>query len=209
MILNELCLYLASGSPRRLELLRQIGFAPRTLRHAVDETALLRERPAEHAQRLAEAKARSAAATLDGSAEVGVILAADTVVTIDEAILGKPLDPADAVRMLRRLRGAAHEVLTAIFLQRTDDGREIGVLESTRVVFHDYDDAVVQAYVATGEPLDKAGAYGIQGLGAFLSERIEGSWSNVVGLPLERLPGCLERIGIDPQALFSGRLTSR
>ena len=204
---KELCLYLASASPRRLELLRALGLAPRILRHAVDETPAPLESPETHARRLAEAKGRDAAAGLDGRV-AGVLLAADTVVTIDGSILGKPVDEADAGRMLRLLRGRSHQVLTALFLRRLDDDREISIVESTRVVFQAYDDSIVEAYVGTGEPLDKAGAYGIQGLGAFLSERIDGSWSNVVGLPLERLPHCLERIDIDPQSLFHGRLSS-
>jgi len=205
---KELRLYLASASPRRLELLRRLGFAPRILRHAVDETPAPLESPQEHALRLAEAKGRDAAAGL-GGAVAGVVLAADTVVTIDGSILGKPVDQADARRMLRLLRGRSHQVWTALFLRRLDDERESSIVESTRVVFRAYDDSTVDAYVATGEPLDKAGAYGIQGLGAFLSERIDGSWSNVVGLPLERLPHCLEQIGIDPRSLFRGRLSSR
>lgn len=209
LTVKELCLYLASGSPRRLELLRQIGFAPRILRHTVDEVPLASETPREYVRRLAKAKGRCAASGLDEDAAVGLVLAADTVVTIDGSILGKPTDEADAARMLRSLRGASHQVLTAIHLQRTDDDRATLVVDSTRVVFHDYDDETVQAYVTTGEPLDKAGAYGIQGRGAFLAERIEGSWSNVVGLPLERLPDSLARIGLDPDALFSGRLISR
>lgn len=190
-------------------MLRQIGFDPRVLRHEVDEAPLEPETPEAYVRRLAEAKGRSAASGLDVDAAVGLVLAADTVVTIDGSILGKPTDGADAARMLRRLRGTSHQVLTAIHLRRTDDGRESAVMDSTRVVFHAYGDEAVDAYVATGEPLDKAGAYGIQGHGVFLSERIEGSWSNVVGLPLERLPASLARIGLDPQALFRGRLISR
>jgi septum formation protein len=205
---KELSLYLASASPRRLELLSGLGLEPQILRHSVDETPHPAESPEDHARRLAEAKGRDAATTLDAG-EAGVVLAADTVVTIDGSILGKPVDQADAASMLRRLRGRSHQVLTALFLRRVEDGRESSIVESTGVQFREYDDSTLEAYVGTGEPLDKAGAYGIQGLGAFLSRRIDGSWSNVVGLPLERLPACLGRVGIDPLSLFRGRLSSR
>jgi septum formation protein len=104
--------------------------------------------------------------------------------------------------MLRALRGRMHEVMTAVFLARTDDGRETVDLETTRVWFRDYDDRTIDAYVASGEPMDKAGAYGIQGQGATLVARYEGSWSNVVGLPVERLGAWLARIGIDLDRLI-------
>lgn len=204
--MKKLRLYLASASPRRLELLRQLGLDPRRLDHHVAETPVEGESPETTVRRLAIDKGRAAAAALDPAAEPGVVLAADTLVTLDRAILGKPVDSADAARMLRLLRGRTHEVLTGLFVVRTDDRRETDAVETTRVRFRSFDDATLDAYVASGEPLDKAGAYGIQGLGALLSEGMRGSWSNVVGLPLERLPGCMARIGVDPVELFRGNL---
>jgi septum formation protein len=201
-------LYLASGSPRRLDLLRRLGLDPTPLEHRVDERVLPGEEAEAHARRLARAKGRDATSSIE-LVNPAVVLSADTVVTLDGAILGKPEDRGQAERMLRRLRGRRHRVVTAIWVFRTDDGRESSALESTAVRFRDFDEASLQAYVESGEPMDKAGAYGIQGRGVFLTERIEGSWSNVVGLPLEQLPGCLVRIGIDPLGLFRGRLTSR
>jgi septum formation protein len=178
------------------------------VRHGVEERLEAGETPEGHARRLALAKGRDAARSLAG-AEPGVLLAADTVVVLQGTILGKPEDAEQAEHMLCRLRGRTHQVVTAVCLIRTDDGRECVDHETTSVVFREFDDATLRAYVESREPMDKAGAYGIQGLGAFLSERITGSWSNVVGLPLERLPDCLEKIGVDPLGLFRGRLTSR
>lgn len=190
-------LYLASASPRRLELLRQIGLEPRLLQHSAVELANPGETPAELVLRLAEVKARLALEGLDREARPGVILAGDTAVVIGRQVLGKPRDPVEARAMLGLLRGKAHEVLTGVFLLRTDDGRSTSGVETTRVIFRDWDDGTLRNYVASGEPLDKAGAYGIQGGGAALIERIEGSWSNVVGLPLARLPEWLARLGLD------------
>ena len=115
-------------------------------------------------------------------------------------MLGKPRDTAEAALMLAELRGRTHEVLTAVFLARTDDGRATTGVESTRVRFREFEDETIRDYVASGEPLDKAGAYGLQGRGVLLTERIEGSWSNVVGLPLERLPEWLARLDLDFRA---------
>jgi len=174
--------------------------------HDAPETPEPGETPVRHVSRLAAAKARAALRRIATEASPGVVLAADTVVTIDGAILGKPASAKDAERMLRSLRGKVHQVLTGVIVVRTDDGRSADAVEATRVRFRHFDDETLQAYVTSGEPLDKAGAYGIQGLGALLSLRIEGSWSNVVGLPLERLPECFEGIGVDPRGLFRGQL---
>jgi septum formation protein len=124
------------------------------------------------------------------------VLAADTEVVLDGRVLGKPADAAQASRMLRDLRGREHEVLTGVRLVRTDDGRAAGGVEVTRVRFGDCDDVLIEAYVRTGEPFDKAGAYAIQGRGVLLTAGIDGSWSNVVGLPVERLPGWFAAIGV-------------
>ena len=152
--------------------------------------------------RLAQAKAGRAGELLRTPPAPGLILAADTVVVADGACLGKPADADQARAMLLRLAGRAHEVLTGVYLTRTDDGRSTCELERTRVYFRPYDDCTVRAYVASGEPFDKAGGYGIQGRGSLLCERIEGSWSNVVGLPLERLPGWMQSLDIDLWSLL-------
>jgi septum formation protein len=198
-------LYLASGSPRRLQLLREIGLDPQPLPPGVDERLLPDEAPREHVLRLSRAKAEAGAARLGGGAAPGVILAADTAVIIDGRVLGKPADDADARAMLRSLRGRTHEVLTGVHLLRIDDGRTAGGVERSRVRFRDFDDLALEAYVTSGEPLDKAGAYGLQGRGALLVERVQGSWSNVVGLPLERLPEWMERLGLGLARLLTWR----
>jgi septum formation protein len=196
--MSDPVLYLASASPRRLELLRSIGFDPLVRPVGVDERANPGESPTDLVTRLAEAKARAAHRGLEPSARAGLVLGADTTVVFDGACLGKPARAEEAEAMLRRLRGRTHEVITGVCLLRTGDGAAVVGSETTRVRFREYDDATILAYVASGEPLDKAGAYGIQGGGARLAAAIEGSWSNVVGLPLERLPGWLERLGADP-----------
>ncbi|HKQ61450.1 MAG TPA: Maf family protein [Candidatus Polarisedimenticolaceae bacterium] len=202
-------LYLASASPRRLELLRQIGLAPRVCPVDVDETVRDGEPPHELVLRLARLKAHAAGERLAPRSAAGVVLGADTEVVLDGAILGKPRDAADAERMLRRLRGRAHEVLTGVCLLRTDDRRSSGGVDRTRVLFRDYDERTLAAYAASPEPRDKAGGYAIQGRGALLGAGLEGSWSNVVGLPLERLPGWLAELGFDLTAWIDWDPTSR
>lgn len=172
-------LLLASSSPRRLDLLRALGLEPGVRPADVDETLLLGEDPHDAAERLARAKATVVAA----SAPPGtVVLAADTIVVLDGAALGKPKDDEDARRMLRSLRGRAHDVVTGVALAR--DGRLVSGREVTEVVFAPMTDEEVDAYVASGEPSDKAGAYALQGLGGLFVERISGTPSNVIGLPL-------------------------
>ena len=200
--MSMLRLYLASASPRRLELLREIGLDPQPVPQQMQEHGQPLETPRDMVLRLAEAKARIGAAGIPRTAAPGVVLGADTAVVAAGEILGKPRDAQDAEAILGRLRGKTHEVLTGVFLLRTDDGRSTNGVDCTRVRFRDFDDATIRAYVATGEPLDKAGAYGIQGGGAMLSESVVGSWSNVVGLPLERLPGFLAALGIDLWSLL-------
>jgi septum formation protein len=160
------------------------------------------ESPEAHVRRLAEAKARHVAERAGERPAAGIVLAADTVVVLDGRILGKPRDEDDARRMLLDLSGRDHRVLSGVCVLRTDGRGEASSVTETRVRFRAYDAAVVDWYVATGEPMDKAGAYGIQGRGALLSESIDGSWSNVVGLPLESLPELLARIGIELRSLL-------
>ena len=171
--MNALQLYLASSSPRRRELLRTIGLEARVLATDVDERRCRGETAGSQVRRLAQDKARQAGGRLRPSDAAGVVLAADTIVVIDGDCLGKPRDPGEARSMLQRLSGRGHEVLTGVFLTRTDDGRSTCGVECTRVYFRPYDDRAVRAYVATGEPLDKAGSYGIQGRGSLLCERID------------------------------------
>lgn len=194
-------LYLASASPRRFELLRQVGLSPYRVPAHVDEAILPGESATSYVLRLAETKARAALGRLDSVAD-GIVLAADTEVILDGEPLGKPRDAADAEAMLRRLRGRRHDVLTGVFLSRTDGSATHAGVETTHVWFGEFSEATLRGYVAGGEPGDKAGAYGIQGRGALLVERIEGSWANVVGLPVERLPDWAGRIGIDLPAMI-------
>jgi septum formation protein len=188
---------LASASPRRVELLRGLGLAPEVLPSGVDEALLPGEGPAAHVGRLAEAKGRAIAARLSARTPPAIVLSADTAVVLDGRILGKPADDAEALTMLRMLSGRGHEVLTALRVERTDDGRSALRVAVSRVRFRAAPEPLLRWYVSTGEPHDKAGAYGLQGFGVFLTEGIEGSWSNVVGLPLESLPELLAEIGVD------------
>src|SRR5262249_18001016 len=153
--------------------------------HGIDETVRPPESPREHVTRLADAKAASACRRAGGPA---LVLAADTTVALNGAIFGKPEDAEDAMGMLRALAGRTHEVLSACRLGRVDGARSAGRVAVTRVTFRPWDEALARWYVATGEGLDKAGAYALQDRGVLLTAGIEGSWSNVVGLPLEDLP---------------------
>ena len=197
-------LYLASASPRRRELLEGLGLEFRIEPAAVDERALPGEAPRDHVVRLAASKAAAVATALRSRGIEALVLAADTIVTIDGMILGKPRDADDALSMLRRLAGRRHEVITACRLVRGDDGRVAAAIAVSGVRFNTWSDSLARWYVKTGEPLDKAGAYGIQGRGVLLSQGIEGSWSNVVGLPLESLPGLFVDVGDDLLARVDG-----
>jgi len=197
-------LFLASASPRRRELLESLGLAFAVEPAAIDEAELPGEAPQDHVVRLAARKAATVAAALRHRGVDALVLAADTTVTIDGAILGKPANDAEAVAMLHRLAGRSHEVLTACRLVRNDDGRAAAVVVSSGVRFKPWDEALARWYAATGEPMDKAGGYGIQGRGVLLSEAITGSWSNVVGLPLESLPSLFDDVGDDFFARVEG-----
>ena len=179
---------LASASPRRRELLALLGLAFDVAPADVDESWRNGEAPAVHAERLAREKA-TAARRADS-----VTIAADTIVVVDGDILGKPRDRAEAAAMLRRLGGREHVVHTAIAV--AFGGRLVSGVEATRVWFRTLAEPTIEAYVATGEPLDKAGAYGIQGFGAVLVERIEGDYFTVMGLGLARLVDLLGEVGL-------------
>lgn len=187
-------LVLASASPRRLALLARLGLAPVVRPADVDETPRSGEDATALAVRLSDAKAAMSAQ--EGHDEV--VLAADTVVVLDGRAVGKPVDPADAVAMLTVLSGRTHEVRTAVVVRRSGD-QHLDVI-ATRVTFRELTDAEVAWYVATGEPADKAGAYGLQGAGAALVTRVEGSDTNVIGLPLAETVALLRRVGLDPLA---------
>lgn len=181
-------LVLASGSPRRIELLRAIGLNPEVFKPDVDETPVRGESARAMVRRLARMKAKVA---VQGFAE-SIVLAADTTVvgTDGKRILGKPESAADALRMLRQLRGKSHTVLTGYCLAKGT--KVFSRVVASRVVMRDVKLSVLEAYVATGEPLDKAGAYGIQGLGGLLVESIRGSYTNIVGLPVSHVVADLE-----------------
>lgn len=184
-------LVLASGSPRRADLLRAAGIAFDVVVANVDETVLPAETPEQHVRRLAEAKAR---AVLDRVGERPV-LGADTVVVVDGQILGKPADNAEAKRMLGRLSGRTHEVLTGVCVARAGASSMVRVAVTT-VEFAELSEAEIDWYVRSGEPADKAGGYGIQGLGSRFVTRIDGSYSNVVGLPVSLVYGLCAGAGL-------------
>lgn len=183
-------LYLASSSPRRRELLQQIGVSFQQLKADVDESIQAHELPSAYVQRLALAKAH---AGLVQCQQGDLILAADTTVVVDNTIIGKPDDLAHAQAIWRALSGRSHQVLTAIALANHQHSQAIVV--ATNVYFRAISEEEMLAYWQTGEPQDKAGAYGIQGKGALWVEKIEGSYSNVVGLPLMESAQLLQQFG--------------
>ena len=188
-------LILASASPRRRELLGRLGVEFEIVSSDIDE--ILEGAPsATTVAALALAKARAVA----GRVGSGLVVGADTVVVIDGVALGKPVDAEDARAMLRRLRGRAHEVITGVAVVDAGTGRAEATAVVTRVVMADVGDDVIGAYVASGEPLDKAGAYAIQGRGAALVTGFVGSYSNVVGLPLAATARLLRGFGVDVSA---------
>jgi septum formation protein len=176
-------LYLASQSPRRRELLGQLGATFSVLDVNIVEKRAIDEAPQDYVQRVARDKAKEGLASLDTDKRAtAVVLGADTEVVLDGDVFGKPDDAADAAAMLRRLSGRTHEVISAVWLVSTE--RETGEVCVSKVRFAVLDDATIDAYVASGEPFGKAGAYAIQGRGATLIEHLEGSYSGVMGLPL-------------------------
>ncbi len=183
-------LILASQSPRRRDLLALIGLPHEVQPAHLDESVLPGEDPVVYAERLARAKASAVAAR----APDAVVIGADTIVVLDGEILGKPATTAEAEATLHRLSGRTHAVHTAVAVAR--DGRVVSGVESVRVTFRALTGAQVAAYVATGEPMDKAGAYGIQGYGAVIVARVEGDYFAVMGLALGRLVGLLDDVGI-------------
>ena len=192
---------LASQSPRRKELLERMGIRSFTVMDSgVDEHEEEPLPPEELVCRLSERKAEAVAQRAPAGA---VVIAADTVVSLDGAILGKPADKLEAFRMLSTLSGARHQVHTGVTVMR--DGEKQIEHETTDVTFRELSEEEIEHYLATGEPMDKAGAYGIQGYGALLVERIEGDYYNVMGLPVCRLGQMLRRVDVDCLRLAAGK----
>lgn len=183
-------LVLASRSPRRAQLLEMLGLEFEVIPAEVDETAHPSAAPAEVAEHLAREKARAVARLRPDALVIGC----DTLVVVDGETLGKPADEAEAVRMLMRLQGREHRVETGIAIA-APDGRLESSVEGIRVRFRPFDRQTAEEYVATGEPLDKAGAYGIQGYGATLVDWIEGDFFAVMGLPIARMISLFRALG--------------
>ena len=187
---------LASNSPRRKELLRQIGIIFKSYPAHIDESALPGETPEVYAVRVASDKAIVAAREV----KKGIVIAADTIVVIDDTILGKPADKKDAERMLNMLSGRMHRVITGIAVMDAANGKTLTRTAVSKVWFRVLSDNEIRSYVASGEPLDKAGAYGIQEKGALLVEKIEGCFFNVVGLPISLLGEMLRMFHVNLMA---------
>ncbi len=184
----EPILVLASGSPRRREILGALGLTVTVRLPDPEETIVPGESPESAVLRLAEQKADSVSV-----APSELVLAADTVVVLDGDLLGKPVDDHEAIEMLMRLSGRSHEVFTGLALRV--ERRTVSMVTRTEVTFRSFDRVECEAYVATGEPLDKAGAYGIQGFGSALVERIHGDFFNVMGLPVATLLRLFDSLG--------------
>jgi len=189
-LLTELPLVLASSSPRRRSILEGLDLEFEIDFPGTEENIIPGETPEDLVVRLAALKAADVARRHSR----GTVLGADTIVIIDGVVLGKPSDPADAVRMLRTISGRWHEVLTGLAVVRCSDGETVSGFERTRVLVRELTDSDIDGYVAGGEPLDKAGSYGIQECGAALVSRVDGCFYNVVGLPVVRLSVLLKEL---------------
>lgn len=183
---------LASGSPRRKELLELMGLEFKVIVSQADEDSVSKDlKPGLYVQELALLKASATAKEVLRNKNA-VIISADTIVTLDGQILGKPKDEDDAFNMLSKLSGCEHEVYTGYCVMRISDGKAVCGKVRTKVKFKDLSDDKIRGYINSGEPMDKAGAYGIQGLGSLLIEKIDGDYFNVVGLPISVLADTLE-----------------
>ena len=192
-------LYLASSSPRRRELLAQLGISVEVVSQNVPENRLNGESPESYVKRLALEKARSGMSGL-GDRSLLPVLGADTAVVVENKVLGKPTDKTDAMAMLQRLSGRSHRVLSAVAVVGSDDlgqDREDARISESIVTFRPISEKECEAYGDTGEPMDKAGGYAIQGLAAVFIVRIEGSYSGVMGLPLFETAELLQKFGIE------------
>jgi nucleoside triphosphate pyrophosphatase len=182
---------LASASPRRAELLNQIGVEFELAPSQAEERPHPDEAPADYITRIARAKVIAVAR----ERETGLVIGADTVVVLDGRLIGKPESPADAQRLLRQLSGRWHAVLTGVALYDVETRHEVADYEKTLVKFAQLTDGEIDWYVATGEPMDKAGAYGIQGIGGLFVDEIAGNYYNVVGLPIPLVYRLARRLG--------------
>jgi len=183
---------LASASPRRQSFLQQLGLRFTIEPAAIDETPEAGESAEDFVLRMAAAKAES----ISGLRPDAVVIGADTVISHHGAILGKPANPAEALTLLQKLQGDSHVVMTALALYCSEDKLSAAVVGATTVTFGRFSDEVLAAYIHTGEPMDKAGAYALQGQGGFLIEQINGSCSTVIGLPMNELVTLLLRHGV-------------
>ena len=177
---------LASQSPRRHELLSMVGIKHEVITSDCDENIEYKD-PADMVCKLSALKADSVAALLKKDSEKALVIGSDTIVYFNDAVLGKPKDEEDAFRMLSELSGNTHSVFTGVTVIDTEDGKRETFYEETKVSFYAVTEEEVKNYIATKDPLDKAGSYGVQGLGAFLVKRIEGDYFTVVGLPIAHL----------------------
>lgn len=184
---------LASASPRRADILRSLGLDFEAIAPRIVEEQLDGEAPADFVTRAARAKVAAVASGV-GS---GIVIGADTVVVIDGRPLGKPADEAEAREMLRTLSGRWHAVMTGLALRDAAAGREVSESEKTLVRFRDLEEAEIDAYVASREPMDKAGSYAIQGRGMLFVEEIAGNYHNVVGLPSNLLRRLAQKLGVE------------
>jgi septum formation protein len=187
---------LASTSPRRKELIASLHLAFEVIPSHADEDTPPEWTPEQTVQELAMRKALAVYRGLEGREQDAVIVGSDTVVVLDGDILGKPVDEADAERMLSRLQGREHRVFTGVACIDASNGQSMVQYRQTDVTMKELSEATIRAYVQTGEPSDKAGSYAIQGIGASLIERVEGCYFNVVGLPLSLLSDMLDGFGI-------------
>lgn len=185
-LIENIKLILASGSPRRSEILKRHGFSFEVIKSSCDEDTELTE-PAEVVLQLSERKASDVCRRLDASKEEYYVLAADTVVALDGVIYGKPSDENDAFRMIKSLQGKVHQVFTGVSVFRGSGEKLFSFADATFVTVYPMSDEEIWDYIKTGEPMDKAGAYAIQGLFAIYIEQFSGSYDNVVGLPVSRL----------------------
>ena len=190
-------LILASASPRRQQFLTDLGLEFTSLPADIDETPHSGETPNDFALRMARTKAETVAIQHPQAYVVG----SDTVVTLDDQILGKPADTAHALKILRSLQGKTHQVITGLSLICLQENCNDSLIRTTNVTFQTFTDSILLAYIKTGEPMDKAGAYGIQGKGAFLVRTIQGSCSNVIGLPISTCASLLLQYGVITPAM--------
>ncbi|HEX2927823.1 MAG TPA: Maf family protein [Ruminiclostridium sp.] len=183
---------LASSSPRRQQILNQIGVSFEVIPSTIHEVMDYSLKPSQVAVSLASQKCEDVALRIDKDC---IVIAADTIVVKDGRMLGKPKNEQDAYDMLKSLNGQWHEVITGISLHRVSDGKIIKSFESTKVKMAQRSDEFLRSYIATGEPFDKAGAYGIQGYGSLIVEKVEGCYFNVMGLPVYKLSLLLDELG--------------